>query len=144
LTGPARFPTLPTIVTGVVLTLLGGALSIRPPSLADSIELKVYDYFLGSAPRHPPSDRITIVDIDEASLERLGQWPWPRYRIAHLLKRIREDGATAVGLDMVFAEPDQMSPKALSGEILRDFRTRVDFAGFPAEALDPRCDARRR
>ncbi|HEX7520147.1 MAG TPA: CHASE2 domain-containing protein [Candidatus Deferrimicrobium sp.] len=134
--GRARYSTLPTILAGVVLTLLGGALSAWSPTLTDSIEGKVYDSFLRSAPRSPPPGPITIVDLDEASLERLGQWPWPRYRIARLLERIREDGATAVGLDMVFAEPDRMSLTPLSGEILRDLGTRIDLAGFPLEALD--------
>ena len=134
--GPDRYTTLPTILAGVVLTLLGGALSIWHLPLADSIEGKVYDSFLRSAPRHPASDRIAIVDIDEPSLERLGQWPWPRYRIARLLERIREDGATAVGLDMVFAEPDRVSLAPLSAEILRDLGKRIDLTGFPREALD--------
>ena len=134
--GPVRFTTLPAILAGVVLTLLGGAISAWSPPLANSLEGKVYDSFLRSSPRHPASGRIAIVDLDEASLERLGQWPWPRYRIARLLERIREDGATAVGLDMVFAEPDRVSLTPLSGEILRDLGTRIDLAGFPPEALD--------
>ena len=133
---PVRYTTLPVILAGVVLTLLGGAISAWSPPLADSLEGKVYDSFLRSAPRHPVPGRIAIVDLDEASLERLGQWPWPRYRIARLLERIREDGATAVGLDMVFAEPDRTSLTPLSGEILRDLGTRIDLAGFPQEALD--------
>jgi len=137
LKGPSRYPTLTTILAGVALTVLGGALAVWPPPLADSIEGKVYDTFLRSAPRHPAPGPITIVDLDEKSLERLGQWPWPRYRIARLLDRIREDGATAVGLDMVFAEPDRTSLTSLSGEILREFPgTRIDLAGFPPAALD--------
>ncbi len=133
---PSHYPALPTFLVGVVLTLLGGALSIWSPPLADSLEGKVYDTFLRSAPRHPAPGPITIVDLDEASLERLGQWPWPRYRIARLLERIHEGGATAVGLDMVFAEPDRTSLAPLSAEILRDLGTRIDLTGFPQEALD--------
>jgi len=137
LKGPSRYPTLTTILAGVAITVLGGALAVWPPPLADSIEGKVYDTFLRSAPRYPAPGPITIVDLDEKSLERLGQWPWPRYRIARLLDRIREDGATAVGLDMVFAEPDRTSLTSLSGEILREFPgTRIDLAGFPPAALD--------
>jgi adenylate cyclase len=136
LRGPSHYPALPAILAGLVLTVLGGALSIWSPPLADSIEGKVYDTFLRSAPRHPAPGPITIVDLDEASLERLGQWPWPRYRIARLLERIREGGATAAGLDMVFAEPDRTSLTPLSAEILRDLGTRIDLSGFPREALD--------
>lgn len=134
--GPSRYPTLPTLLAGVALTLFGGALSAWSPPLADSIEGKIYDSFLRSGPRHAPSGPVAIVDLDEASLERFGQWPWPRYRIARLLDRIREDGATAVGLDMVFAEPDRTSLAPLSREILRDLGTRIDLSGFPRVALD--------
>ncbi|HSE14821.1 MAG TPA: CHASE2 domain-containing protein [Candidatus Deferrimicrobium sp.] len=133
---PVRYTTLPAILAGVALTLIGGGLSVWSPPLADSLEGKVYDSFLRTAPRHPALGRIAIVDLDEASLERLGQWPWPRYRIARLLERIREDGATAVGLDMVFAEADRISLTPLSGEIFRDLGKRIDLAGFPQEALD--------
>jgi CHASE2 domain-containing sensor protein len=133
---PARHHALPTILAGVVITLLGGGLSRWSPTLVDSLEGKIYDSFLRSAPRHSALGPITIVDLDEASLERLGQWPWPRYRIARLLDRIREDGAAAVGLDMVFPEPDRMSLAPLSAEILRDLGMRIDLAGLPGEALD--------
>ena len=115
---------------------MGGGLAVWSPPLADSIEGKIYDSFLRSAPRPPAPGPIAIVDLDEASLERYGQWPWPRYRIARLLDKIRGDGATAVGLDMVFAEPDRTSLAPLSGEILRDLGTRIDLSGFPREALD--------
>ena len=134
--GPFRNPAVPTIVAGVVLTLLGGVLSVWPPPLADSIEGKVYDSFLRSAPRPPAPGPIAIVDLDESSLERLGQWPWPRYRIARLLEKIREGGAVAVGLDMVFAESDRTSLTPLSGEIFRDLGKRIDVSAFPPEALD--------
>ena len=138
--GPNRPSALPLLVTGALLTLLGGAVCLWPPPLADYIEGKIYDSFLRSAPRSPAPGPIAIVDIDEASLERLGQWPWPRYRIARLLERIREGGAVAVGLDMVFAEPDRTALTPLPGTILRDLGSEIDLAGFPQEALDPDRD----
>ncbi|HWS16274.1 MAG TPA: CHASE2 domain-containing protein, partial [Candidatus Methylomirabilis sp.] len=136
LTGPSRHSIAPTILAGIVLTLIGGAVAVWSPPLADSIEGRIYDSFLRSAPRPPAPGPIAIVDLDEESLERFGQWPWPRYRIARLLDSIREGGAKAVGLDMVFAEPDRTSLTPLSGEILRDLGTRIDLSGFPREALD--------
>jgi adenylate cyclase len=79
---------------------------------------------------------VAVVDIDEASLAALGQWPWPRYRVARLLSKIREAGAVAVGLDMVFPEPDRTSLQPLSGEILRDLGASIGLKGLPPEALD--------
>ncbi len=133
---PARSPGILPLVAGVVLTFLGGAISLWPPSLAVFLEGKVYDSFLRSTSRQPPTGIPIIVDIDETTLERFGQWPWPRYRVARLLDRIREGGAKAVGLDMVFAEPDRTSLQSLSGEIRRDLGAQMDLAGVPAEALD--------
>ena len=50
-----------------------------------------------------------IVDIDEKSLAEFGQWPWPRYHIAHLLEKLAAAGAASVGLDILFAESDRTS-----------------------------------
>lgn len=60
----------------------------------------------------PPRHKIVIVDIDEASLARYGQWPWPRDLVARLVTRIRQQGARVIGLDIMFIEPDRSSPTA--------------------------------
>src|SRR4030067_793564 len=108
-----------------------------PPSLSVSLEGKIYDSFLRSVPHRPVAGPVTVVDLDEASLESLGQWPWPRYRVARLLEKIREGGAAAVGLDMVFAEPDRTSLGLLSGEIRRDLGASIGLAGLPPAPLLP-------
>ena len=127
---------LSILVPGALLTLLMGALCLWPPALAVFLEGKVYDSLLRSAPHRPVSGSVTVVDLDEASLARLGQWPWPRYRVARLLEKIRKGGAEAVGLDMVFAEPDRTSLASLSEEIRRDLGASIALAGLPPEALD--------
>ena len=53
---------------------------------------------------------VSVVDIDDASLQRLGQWPWPRRLLADLVDRLASAGASLVVFDMVFAEPDRLSP----------------------------------
>jgi adenylate cyclase len=60
-----------------------------------------------------------VVDIDEKSLERLGQWPWPRTLVAELLRRIDAGGPKAIGLDMVFAEADRTSIKSMLPRLKR-------------------------
>ena len=57
---------------------------------------------------------IRIVDIDENSLDRLGQWPWPRTQIATLVDKVGQAGAAAIGFDIVFAEPDRTSPQRIA------------------------------
>jgi len=112
------------------------AICIWPPSLAVFLEGKIYDSILRSAPHRPPTGAVAIADLDEASLAKFGQWPWPRYRVALLLRKIHEAGAVAVGIDMVFAEPDRTSLRSLSESIRRDFGTEIALAGIPPEAQD--------
>jgi adenylate cyclase len=59
---------------------------------------------------------VRIVDIDEASLEVLGQWPWSRITLANLVDELHELGAAAVAFDMVFPEPDRLSPRRIMSE----------------------------
>src|SRR6185503_21043065 len=63
------------------------------------------------------SHPVTIVVIDESSLSRYGQWPWPRTRVAELIDRISEMKPAAVGLDLFFPEPDRFSPESVAAEI---------------------------
>ncbi len=57
-----------------------------------------------------PALPVRIVDIDEESLKQVGQWPWPRTVLAELVDKLAAGGAAAIGFDMVFPEPDRMSP----------------------------------
>lgn len=65
-------------------------------------------------PRDRLSEPVVIVAIDEASIEAVGAWPWPRIETARLFRRIAAAGPAAVGVDMLFAEPEGASPHALA------------------------------
>lgn len=67
------------------------------------------DMVMALAQTRTMPNAVTIVDIDDASLARHGQWPWPRFRIAQLLDVIRQAGAVCIGLDFILAEPDRFS-----------------------------------
>lgn len=56
---------------------------------------------------------VRVIDIDDESLARLGQWPWPRTRIADLTARLQSAGAAAIAYDVIFAEADRTSPDAM-------------------------------
>lgn len=59
---------------------------------------------------------ITIIDIDDESIAAFGQWPWPRDRIAELVAMIARSDPAAIGIDLIFPEPDRLSPEnVLSG-----------------------------
>jgi CHASE2 domain-containing sensor protein/serine phosphatase RsbU (regulator of sigma subunit) len=76
----------------------------------------VFDTYQSIAPRQLDQLPVVIVDIDDASLTALGQWPWPRPRLARLLEAIHQLGAQAIGLDMVMPEVDRLSPDVFIAE----------------------------
>ncbi|MBV8168154.1 MAG: CHASE2 domain-containing protein [Alphaproteobacteria bacterium] len=61
------------------------------------------------APRHPDGTPVLIVEIDQASLQRFGQWPWPRELMAELIGRIHAQHPTVLGVDILWPEPEQVS-----------------------------------
>ncbi len=93
-----------------LLTLLAVLLvHATNPGLFGRLGALVFDFQQQVRPRVETGAPIVIVDIDEASLRELGQWPWPRSDIARIVDRLRELGAAAIGFDIVFAEPDRTS-----------------------------------
>ncbi len=60
----------------------------------------------------PAAENIVIIAIDDKSLEQLGRWPWPRERHARLLRQLQKEQPAAIGLDMLFSEPDRANPES--------------------------------
>ena len=84
------------------------------PAPIEAFRLRLFDLYQQLDPRGEGQWPVVIVDIDEASLKELGQWPWPRTVIAELVDRLGQYRAAAIGFDIVFAEPDRTSLAALS------------------------------
>ena len=88
------------------------ALRIADPPIIQQARLLVFDSYQRLAPRDfDPGLPVKIVDVDDESLARLGQWPWPRTLLAAMVERLAAAGVAAIGFDMVFAEPDRTSPE---------------------------------
>ena len=89
------------------LILLLGWLYLTTPQKFLSLDNRLRDFlFLARGPI-PVTGNVVIVDIDEKSLQRYGQWPWSRNVVASLITQLRDDGAGIIGLDIVFAEADK-------------------------------------
>jgi adenylate cyclase len=102
---------LPTSLIGSLLVILLVLLHILNPPVIEGFRLKVFDELQGLHPRPPQSAvPVAIVDIDDASMAEIGQWPWPRSVFAELLERLDELGAVVVACDILFAESDRYSP----------------------------------
>ena len=100
----------------VCLLLLFALVELRhvDPRPLEELRLRTFDLFQVLRPRQQTIRPVVIVDIDEASLKEIGQWPWPRTVLADIVTRLTGLGAAAIGFDVVFAEPDRMSPNALA------------------------------
>jgi adenylate cyclase len=92
--------------------VLAAALAVRiwDPAPVEGIRLQVFDVLLRLAPRPYRDLPVRVVDFDDETLRRLGQWPWPRTMMATLVERLHALGAAPIAFDVVFAEPDRTSP----------------------------------
>ncbi|HTH35569.1 MAG TPA: CHASE2 domain-containing protein, partial [Xanthobacteraceae bacterium] len=124
------------VARAVCIVLLFALIPLRvidPPPLQE-VRLRSFDLFQVLQPRDQQAlSPVAIVDIDEASLKEIGQWPWPRTVVADLVTKLKEQGAVAIGFDIIFAEPDRMSP-AVAVESFRglDDETRSKLASLPS------------
>jgi adenylate cyclase len=96
-----------------LLAVFQGLLSARYWEPVRHIVFDTYQHIL---PRRVEQFHVAIIDIDEASVAALGQWPWPRTRLARLLEATHQLGALAVGLDMIMPEVDRLSPSMFIAE----------------------------
>src|ERR1700716_897898 len=98
----------------VCLAILIGlaALRIADPAPIEELRVRTFDTFQRIDYRVKTARPVTIVDIDEKSLAnpKLGQWPWPRTRIADMVANLTKLGAVAIAFDIMFAEPDRLNP----------------------------------
>ena len=60
------------------------------------------------------SDQMVFIDIDDEALNKVGQWPWPRQKIAEIFKMINQQQPTVIGVDILFAEKDRYAADNMS------------------------------
>jgi adenylate cyclase len=108
------------------------ALRIADPPPIEEFRVRTFDTFQVLDPRIKTARPVRIVNIDEKSLARYGQWPWPRTLVADLVNNLTRLGPAAIGFDVMFAEPDRLSPP-LAAESMRnlDEETRAKLRVLP-------------
>jgi adenylate cyclase len=95
----------------LALLIALAALRIADPAPIEELRIRIFDSFQRIEPRAKMAKSpVVIVDIDEQSLAKFGQWPWPRTRIADLVAGLTRLGAVAIGFDSLFPEPDRLNP----------------------------------
>ena len=121
---------------GGLLTLICSLLYVHEPLLFQYLNGKIHDVYLTRLHTTKTSGLPVIVDIDEKSLARFGQWPWPRYRVALLMEAIRAHQPGTIALDIIFAEPDRTSLARIQKTLKRDLHFDLDLGNTPQGLLD--------
>lgn len=107
------------------------AVRIADPNVVQLARVKFFDLYLSLQPSQNTQRPVVIVDIDEKSLKELGQWPWPRTRLAELLRRLRAAGTPAVAFDVMFPEPDRTSPDVFAREATLPAALKAELLKLP-------------
>ncbi|MDU8944948.1 CHASE2 domain-containing protein [Ovoidimarina sediminis] len=108
----SRIGTARLIALGLVLFAL--AVRVIDPIPIQIVRNLTFDFFQRVLPREPEAFPVAILDVDDASIAEIGQWPWPRTRFAELVDKATQAGAAAIGFDIIFAEPDRLSPQLIA------------------------------
>jgi adenylate cyclase len=114
----AGWRSLINFAPGLALTALILVLHALQPSVVSEARNLLFDEYQRLAPRPYQPTPVKVVDIDDESLAKLGQWPWPRTDVARLATAIAKSGAASITFDIVFSEPDRTSPARIA-DILR-------------------------
>jgi adenylate cyclase len=101
------------ILALTALTLL----RVENPSLVTELQERTFDAYQRIKPRAYADYPVRIADIDDASIEAFGQWPWSRARLAALTNRLAELSAAVVTYDMLFPETDRTNPAHIAQEL---------------------------
>lgn len=116
---------------GLAMASLGLALVVIDPLALQTLRHQGFDQYQRWQPRAYERLPVRIIDIDEASLKKIGQWPWPRTRLAQLVEQLGSQGVAAIGFDVVFAEPDRTSPERASADWSLSADAKAMLAGLP-------------
>ena len=94
----------------LVILILLVSLKINNPSFVKSISYLSFDLYQKIFTLNKNDSDVIIIDIDEKSLGKFGQFPWSRSVFASILEKVNKDQPKAVGFDIFFTEKDKQSP----------------------------------
>ncbi|MET0707465.1 MAG: adenylate/guanylate cyclase domain-containing protein [Tardiphaga sp.] len=117
----------------VVLLVALAVLRIADPPFIEELRVRTFDTYQVIEPRVKTARPVVIVDIDEKSLAKYGQFPWPRTRIADLVSNLTRLRAVVIAFDIAFPEPDRTSPGIAADSIVGlDDATRDKLRALPS------------
>ena len=133
-------PRIAVTLLPLILAILN-AVGVLPMGVLQRLDDLAYDARLRATMPSTRDERVVIVDIDEKSLAEVGRWPWGRNHVARLVDRLFDEQKIAIlGVDTVFAEPDESGGLAQLRRLAREeLALQPDFARR-VEAMAPQLD----
>jgi adenylate cyclase len=105
--------------TALLTLALVVGIRIADPSFVESVRLRYFDTLITA--KAPTENNIYTVNIDEAALDKYGQWPLPRAEYAKIIKDLYDRGAGLVVLNVLMADPDRTGGDAVLGSALKNY-----------------------
>ncbi|NUZ05280.1 CHASE2 domain-containing protein [Piscinibacter koreensis] len=121
---------------GLGVALLAGGLGATGRAPVATLDRALLDGVLRHTASGETARGVAVVDIDDVSLSAVGQWPWPRYRLAALIERVAAEQPAAIALDILLPEADRASLTTVRDTFRRDFGVELSLDGVPSGLLD--------
>jgi len=88
-------------------------------SMIEELDARIYDQIIKlNWQHHQISPDVVIIDIDDKSVQKEGRWPWPRDKMADLIKKLKQYGVVTIGLDIVMSEAEINYALDLKNELM--------------------------
>jgi len=97
-----------TILLGIAVIAVIFAINYRHPAVIEVAELVAEDLRMHSRPRLHPTGSVVVVAIDDDSISKLDQWPWPRRELGRLVSALADYKVAVIGIDLLFPEADHV------------------------------------
>ncbi len=121
---------------GLLLSVAWGLANRLDSGLPTRLNNLFLDAFLKTSANKQMARGVVVVDVDDVSLSATGQWPWPRYRVASLVQKVADARPAAIGLDILFSEPDRTSLENIQKAFKQDLGLDITFGGVPRGVTD--------
>jgi adenylate cyclase len=105
--------------TALLTLVLVLGIRVADPAFVESVRLRYFDTLITS--KEVTVNNIVTVNLDEATLDKYGQWPLPRAEYAKIIKDLYDRGAGLVVLNVLMAEPDRTGGDAVLGSAFKNY-----------------------
>ena len=105
------------LFTSITIFIFVSTFYLFIPKTLESFDNRLRDYMFIIRGEVPNSDNVIIIDLDDKSLKKVGQWPWARDDVAELLINLTNAGIGLIAFDVVFPEEDRTNPTKIIKEL---------------------------